>query len=269
MCRDEFLHFLRIREWQDLHAQLRQIARELELDRNAGRGLGRRDPHRRADRAAVPRRPGRAGRETVPGPAGAGPAAPSARTAGIPRRPRHEVRDQPRLERGQGPATAGDGGRDRRDHPAVGPDRRADHRRTGRGGRRAPAQAELLRAALVGPGRFGGRGRDRQPVRVPIIAGRRVGYGKINPVEAREIFIRSALVEGQWRTRHEFFAANAGDRGPRPRNWRSGPGAATSWSTTGDLRLLRRADPGRGRLRRALRRAGGATRRGRPRTCSR
>ncbi|MDN5725197.1 MAG: ATP-dependent RNA helicase HrpA, partial [Propionibacteriales bacterium] len=34
MCRDEFLHFLRIREWQDLHAQLRDVMRELGLDRN-------------------------------------------------------------------------------------------------------------------------------------------------------------------------------------------------------------------------------------------
>ncbi len=29
MCRNEFLHWLRIREWQDLHGQLRQIARGL------------------------------------------------------------------------------------------------------------------------------------------------------------------------------------------------------------------------------------------------
>src|SRR5215207_7058134 len=29
LCRDEFLHFLRIREWQDLHTQLKEIAREL------------------------------------------------------------------------------------------------------------------------------------------------------------------------------------------------------------------------------------------------
>ena len=43
---------------------------------------------------------------------------------------------------------------------------------------------------------------------MPIVARRRVGYGTINPVEAREIFLRSALVEGQWRTRHHFFAAN-------------------------------------------------------------
>ena len=30
----------------------------------------------------------------------------------------------------------------------------------------------------------------------------------MNPVEAREIFLRSALVEGQWRTRHHFFEDN-------------------------------------------------------------
>ncbi|MGI8769635.1 MAG: ATP-dependent RNA helicase HrpA, partial [Propionibacteriaceae bacterium] len=34
MCRDEFLHYLRIREWQDLHTQLRDIANELGLHRN-------------------------------------------------------------------------------------------------------------------------------------------------------------------------------------------------------------------------------------------
>ncbi len=32
MCRNEFLHWLRIREWQDLHGQLRQITRGLGWD---------------------------------------------------------------------------------------------------------------------------------------------------------------------------------------------------------------------------------------------
>ena len=32
MCRTEYLHYLRIREWQDLHAQLRQVARGLKMD---------------------------------------------------------------------------------------------------------------------------------------------------------------------------------------------------------------------------------------------
>jgi ATP-dependent helicase HrpA len=37
---------------------------------------------------------------------------------------------------------------------------------------------------------------------------RRIDYGKINPVEAREIFIRSALVDGDFETRAPFFAHN-------------------------------------------------------------
>ncbi|MBM9467952.1 DUF3418 domain-containing protein [Nakamurella sp. YIM 132084] len=35
MCRREYLHWLRIREWQDLHAQLEQIARGLGMDTTA------------------------------------------------------------------------------------------------------------------------------------------------------------------------------------------------------------------------------------------
>ncbi|MDZ7674878.1 MAG: ATP-dependent RNA helicase HrpA [Acidimicrobiales bacterium] len=33
-CRDEFLHFVRIREWQDVYTQLRQVARSLKLEVN-------------------------------------------------------------------------------------------------------------------------------------------------------------------------------------------------------------------------------------------
>ena len=34
LCRDEYLHYRRIREWQDVHAQLREVAGELGLHRN-------------------------------------------------------------------------------------------------------------------------------------------------------------------------------------------------------------------------------------------
>ena len=37
---------------------------------------------------------------------------------------------------------------------------------------------------------------------------RRVNYGRVDPAAAREIFIRSALVEGQWETRLPFLAHN-------------------------------------------------------------
>jgi len=43
---------------------------------------------------------------------------------------------------------------------------------------------------------------------LPIVSGRRVNYGAIAPGEARELFIRRALVEGEFRTRGEFFAHN-------------------------------------------------------------
>jgi ATP-dependent helicase HrpA len=37
---------------------------------------------------------------------------------------------------------------------------------------------------------------------------RRIQYGLYHPVEAREIFIREALVEGEFETRAPFFAHN-------------------------------------------------------------
>ncbi|WP_416137339.1 ATP-dependent RNA helicase HrpA [Halomonas sp. HK25] len=43
---------------------------------------------------------------------------------------------------------------------------------------------------------------------LPIVAGRRVHFGPIAPAEARELFIRRALVEGEFRTRGDFFAHN-------------------------------------------------------------
>ena len=43
---------------------------------------------------------------------------------------------------------------------------------------------------------------------VPIVANRKVAYGKIDPELARELFIRHALVEGEWRTYHTFFHKN-------------------------------------------------------------
>ena len=43
---------------------------------------------------------------------------------------------------------------------------------------------------------------------LPIVSGRRVHYGPIAPAEARELFIRRALVEGEFRTRGDFFAHN-------------------------------------------------------------
>jgi len=43
---------------------------------------------------------------------------------------------------------------------------------------------------------------------VPIIPGRRINYGKVEPELCRELFIRHALVEGDWQTHHKFFHRN-------------------------------------------------------------
>ncbi|EGD54017.1 ATP-dependent RNA helicase HrpA [Gordonia neofelifaecis] len=44
---------------------------------------------------------------------------------------------------------------------------------------------------------------------VPLVAQRRVNYGPIDPKTSHEIFIREALVAGRWRNRHAFAAHNA------------------------------------------------------------
>jgi ATP-dependent helicase HrpA len=43
---------------------------------------------------------------------------------------------------------------------------------------------------------------------LPVVSGRKVHYGPIDPVKSRELFIRSALVEGEYETRSGFFAHN-------------------------------------------------------------
>ncbi|MFI9580957.1 ATP-dependent RNA helicase HrpA [Streptomyces sp. NPDC052236] len=43
---------------------------------------------------------------------------------------------------------------------------------------------------------------------VPIVAQRKVNYGRIDAETSRDLFIRNALVEGDWRTHHKFFADN-------------------------------------------------------------
>lgn len=43
---------------------------------------------------------------------------------------------------------------------------------------------------------------------VPVVAQRPVPYGRIDPETSREIFIQHALIEGQWSTRHHFYRDN-------------------------------------------------------------
>ncbi|WP_140397729.1 DUF3418 domain-containing protein, partial [Escherichia coli] len=43
---------------------------------------------------------------------------------------------------------------------------------------------------------------------LPIVAARKVNYSQIDPALCREHFIRHALVEGDWQTRHAFISEN-------------------------------------------------------------
>ena len=43
---------------------------------------------------------------------------------------------------------------------------------------------------------------------VPLVAGRRVHFRRVDPDDARQLFIHHALIEGDWDTHHAFFAQN-------------------------------------------------------------
>ena len=43
---------------------------------------------------------------------------------------------------------------------------------------------------------------------VPVVPSRRIQYGRVDPELSRELFIRNALVEGDWKTHHKFFHRN-------------------------------------------------------------
>jgi ATP-dependent helicase HrpA len=43
---------------------------------------------------------------------------------------------------------------------------------------------------------------------IPLAARRRIGYSTVDPVVSRELFLRHALVEGEWRSHHRFLERN-------------------------------------------------------------
>ncbi|WP_371871071.1 ATP-dependent RNA helicase HrpA [Mycolicibacterium agri] len=202
MCREEFLHYLRIREWQDLVGQLRSIARD----------MGIREQDEPADPARIH----------------------AALTAGLLSHIGMRADDSPR---GRGARGAGraefQGARNTRFVLAPGsvltkrPPRWvvvADLVETSRlygriAARIQPEEVERVAAHLVQraysePHWDAQRGAVMAYERVtlyglPLVARRRVNYGPIEPQVARELFIRHALVQGEWQTRHHFFRDNA------------------------------------------------------------
>ena len=43
---------------------------------------------------------------------------------------------------------------------------------------------------------------------LPLVAGRTIAYGRVDPVTSRDLFIRHALVEGDWVSHHRFLDEN-------------------------------------------------------------
>ncbi|SDT36061.1 ATP-dependent RNA helicase HrpA [Microlunatus soli] len=207
MCRDEFLHFLRIREWQDLHAQLRQICRELKLNVNEepadhdrvhtailtgllsqvglaevmeDRKRGNRDGKRRQRRALQEYLGARGTKFAInPGSSLARTTPPLVMAAEIVETSRLWARTVAGIDVKQ----IEEVGRHLLKHNYSEPHWSA----------RNGSVMAYEHVTLYG---------------IPIVGRRPVSYARINPAESREIFIRSALVEGDWRTRHRFFADN-------------------------------------------------------------
>lgn len=202
LCRTEFLNFQRVREWQDLHSQLREACAEIGLHRNdAPAGLD--DIHTAVlsgllshvgliDEASLAK--GGRGRRRGPaeylGARGArfaiNPGSSAART-NPPLVMAVELVETSRLwARTVAPITA-------EQVEAVAGHLLKRHYSEPRWSAKGGQCVASERVTLLG---------------VPIVADRLVSYARIDPVVAREVFIQSALVEGQWRTRHHFWARN-------------------------------------------------------------
>ncbi|WP_346053051.1 ATP-dependent RNA helicase HrpA [Amycolatopsis dongchuanensis] len=190
LCRNEFLNYLRVREWQDIYSQLRQLAKPLGITLNSEPAdpqnvhisllagllshVGLKDPEKgdylgaRGARFAV--FPGSALFKKQPR---------WLVSAELVETSRLWARVNARIEPEWVEPLAG--------HLV---------KRT-----YSEPHWERKRAAVVASERVTLYG-------VPLVVGRKVNYGRIDPELSRELFIRHALVEGDWDTRHEFFAAN-------------------------------------------------------------
>ncbi len=159
-CREQYLNYLRIREWQDLVAQIRETPG--------------RPGHRLEQRARGPRRhpSGAADRDALPG-GDVGPAPPR-----LPGGAGGAVRHLPGIRAGALQPRVGHVLGAGRDVAAVRAEERRGQAGVDRGGGRPPGVPELLRAALVGQaGRHDGGGAG-DPLRDP--AGHRP-TGRLRP----------------------------------------------------------------------------------------
>jgi ATP-dependent helicase HrpA len=193
MCREEFLHYLRIREWQDLVGQLRSIARDLGI-RESG------DPEP-ADPARVH----------------------AALLAGLLSHiglREGDSREYSGARNSKFVLAPGSVLTKRPPRWVVVADLVETSRLYGRMAARIQPEAvehvagHLVQRTYSEPHWDAQRGAVMAYERVtlyglPLVPRRRVNYAQIEPDLARELFIRHALVEGDWQTRHHFFRDNA------------------------------------------------------------
>lgn len=206
-CRQEYLNYLRIREWQDLQNQLRDICRDLGMTRNEQPAdadsvhvavltgllshIGLADP--KEEKSSLPRdrrgRPRRGPREYLGARGARFAISPGSSLA---KRPPELVMANELVETTRLWAHTVAGIRAEWVEQ-VGGHLLKRHYSEPHWAMRSGQVLAYETASLYG---------------VPVIGRRQVPYATVDPVAAREIFLRSALVEGEWRTRHHFWARN-------------------------------------------------------------
>jgi len=195
MCREEYLHYLRIREWQDLTGQLRSIA--------AGIGL----------------RGGEASNAELADPARVHAALVAGLLSHVGLR-EAETREYAGARNAKFVLAPGSALTKRPPRWIVVADLVETSRLYGRTAARIEPETiervagHLLQRSYSEPHWDAQRGAVQAFERVtlyglPLVGRRRVGYAGVDPELARELFIRHALVDADWQTRHHFFAENA------------------------------------------------------------
>ncbi|MEE4544730.1 ATP-dependent RNA helicase HrpA [Streptomyces sp. V4-01] len=200
MCRSEFLNYLRIREWQDIYSQLRTVARQLGIDtgdhqpRDAGAAEDAVDPQL-VHVSLLAGLLSHLGLKDTEKNEYLG--ARSAKFAVFPgsalfKKPPRWIMSAELVETSRLWARV-----NARIEPEwVEPLAQHLVKRTYSEPHWEKDQAAVMayeRVTLYG---------------VPLVAQRKVNFGRIDPEVSRELFIRNALVEGDWRTHHQFFHDN-------------------------------------------------------------
>ncbi|MGL5816614.1 MAG: ATP-dependent RNA helicase HrpA [Phycicoccus sp.] len=195
-CKSEYLHYLRIREWQDLHQQLRQACRSARIDPDLATTSQDAEPDwdtvHRALLAGLLSHVGVRDerRREYAGARGVRFAIAPGSTL-FRKRPEYVVAAElvetsrlwARTTATIEPEWAEEAGAHVVTRTLSEP----------RWSRRSGAAVATERVTLYG---------------VPLVTDRTVQYARTDPEAARQIFIRSALVEGDWEPRHEFWRRN-------------------------------------------------------------